>query len=297
MKRWTLVVIALALVLAAGWLVFANRSALRQTVASVTKPALPTAQPYAPSAITKPASVEVPAGGAALGSPERAQPEASTSGVNAATGPAATPTTAPSQTKPTTTTASTAIPQELNLAVPFITQAPRGDWGLPYQEACEEASVIMGAAYFNGETSITPDDADKRILDTVAWEKQTFGFYEDTTAEETARMAREHFGLQATVKPVTTIDDIKAELAQGSVVLLPSAGRLLGNPNFSGAGPLYHMLVVKGYLRDGRIITNDPGTRHGADYLYDPTVLYNAIHDWNGGDVEHGSKVMIVLNK
>jgi hypothetical protein len=294
MKRWTLVVISLALVLAAGWLVYANRSALRQTVTSATRPKLPTAQPYVPLVVQQPV-LEVPAGGAVAGSPERAQPKASTSGMTTETGPAAT------TTVPTPPTAEPAIPattsKEVNLAVPFITQAPRGNWGLPYQEACEEASVIMGAAYFNGETSISPDVADRRILDTVAWEKQTFGFYEDTTAAETARMAREHFGLQAEAKPVASIDDVKAELTQGSVVLLPAAGRLLNNPNFSGAGPLYHMLVAKGFLRDGRIITNDPGTRHGADYLYDPVVLYNAIHDWNGGDVTNGAKVMVVLNK
>ena len=192
MKRWTLAVISLALVLAAGWLVFANRSVLRETVVSATRPTLPTAQPYdAPKpAVQPPTKVEVPAGGAVAGSPERAQPKASTSGVATKTGPAATPIATPTETKPATPTVPATMPAEMNLAVPFMSQAPRGNWGLPYQEACEEASVIMGAAYFNGETAITADVADQRILDLVAWEKQTFGFYEDTTAAEVARMAR-----------------------------------------------------------------------------------------------------------
>ena len=51
---------------------------------------------------------------------------------------------------------------------------------------------------------------------------------------------------------------------RGVPVLLPAAGRLLRNPYFSGQGPLYHMLVVKGYTRDGKIITDDPGTRLAA---------------------------------
>ena len=64
-----------------------------------------------------------------------------------------------------------------------------------------------------------------------------------------------------------------------------------------GDGPLYHMLVVKGYTKDGTIITNDPGTRRGADFLYDPDALFNAVHDWNGGNVNEGAKVMVVVEE
>jgi len=53
--------------------------------------------------------------------------------------------------------------------------------------------------------------------------------------------------------------------------------------------------VIKGFLSDGQIITNDPGTRKGADYLYDPQILLDAIHDWNDGDVPRGEKNMIVI--
>lgn len=316
MKRWTLVVLLLVLVLAAGGLLYANRGAIRDVAAEVSRPQLPTAQPYkeivnpplkgemalgqrGDEPVVQPsAPVEVPVGGAGGGVPSTGAAEASTAGEEPATGPAEAPTTPTLPTiEPAVPTAPTTISSELNLAVPFMSQAPHANWDLPYQESCEEASVIMAAAYFNGETSISPDVADQRILDLVDWEQRTFGFYEDTTAAETVRMAQEHYGLKAIVKPVASIEDVKAELVQGSVVVLPAAGRLLGNPNFRGAGPLYHMIVVKGFLRDGRIITNDPGTRHGFNFLYDPQVLFNAIHDWNGGDVNNGAKVMIVLNK
>ena len=55
------------------------------------------------------------------------------------------------------------------------------------------------------------------------------------------------------------------------------------------------MLIIKGYTKEGNFITNDPGTRRGADFIYSPGVLMNAIHDWNGGDVDNGKKVMIVV--
>jgi hypothetical protein len=43
------------------------------------------------------------------------------------------------------------------------------------------------------------------------------------------------------------------------------------------------------------IITNDAGIGRGQSYVYDENVLWNAIHDWNGGDVIHGEKLMIVI--
>jgi hypothetical protein len=71
-------------------------------------------------------------------------------------------------------------------------------------------------------------------------------------------------------------------LVSGKLVIIPAAGRLLGNPNFSGQGPIYHMLVVRGFdNKTGEFITNDPGTRKGEGYRYKYSVLINAIHDWS----------------
>ena len=72
---------------------------------------------------------------------------------------------------------------------------------------------------------------------------------------------------------------------------------MLGNPYYKQPGPIYHALVLKGYTKDGKFITNDPGTKRGADYLYDPQVILNAMHEWNSGDVEHGRKMAIVVEK
>ena len=106
------------------------------------------------------------------------------------------------------------------------------------------------------------------------WEVEKFGYYEDTDAAETAIILKEYFNLpNTTVKPITSWDDVKREIAAGRPVIVPTAGRDLHNPNFTGAGPAYHNIVIKGYLKDGRFITNDPGTRKGADYIYSADVL------------------------
>lgn len=188
------------------------------------------------------------------------------------------------------------FPLEVNLAIPFTSQAPFANWDAVHEEFCEEASSVMAAAFVLGKPMSGPDDAEARLQDVKRFEEGRFGYFEDTTAEETALILREHFGIGAvSVVPDPTIPAMREALASGKAVILPAAGRELGNPYFTQPGPLYHMLVVKGYTKDGRFITNDPGTRRGANYLYDASVLLNAVHDWNGGDVMNGRKVMIVV--
>lgn len=271
--RRAFLIITLLLLAVAGT-AFAFRTVIRDAVASRMKPALPIAETYhpVPAVVVATTTQAVPPGQ-----------------------PAVVPVKPVPETKPP---AAPAPKKEANLAVPFTSQAPHADWSLPYQESCEEASMIMINAYYKGSGAFTPEEAQKQILAMVAWEKDTFGFYEDTTADEVARIGREYYGYKNTrAVAIRSIDDVKKEIERGVPVALPAAGRLLHNPYFSGQGPLYHMLVVKGFTKGGMIIVDDPGTRRGADYLYDPAVLWNAVHDWNGGDVEHGRKVMIVVEK
>lgn len=185
------------------------------------------------------------------------------------------------------------IPAEFNLAVPFTTQAPHANWDYPYQEACEEASALT-VHYYYQEQTFTVDIADREILDLVAWEEEVLGFYEDTTAEETARVMREYWGYQRVdVEYDPTADQIKRHIAAGRPVIIPAAGKQLGNPNFRNGGPLYHMFVVRGYTAD-TFITNDVGTRKGENYVYDIDVVMTAMHDWNGGDVDNGRQAIVV---
>ncbi|MBI4994423.1 C39 family peptidase [Candidatus Peregrinibacteria bacterium] len=184
-------------------------------------------------------------------------------------------------------------PEEINLNIPFGSQAPFANWDLPYQEACEEAAAIMVHYYYEGK-ELTPKIMDEEILKLIEWENKTFGYYEDATAEEIARIMREYFGHKnVAVRYEFTIEDIKKEIAQGRPVILPAAGRLLNNPNFRQPGPIYHALVAKGYTNE-KIITNDPGTRKGKNFLYDPKVLMNALHEWNEENILQGKHAMVV---
>lgn len=187
------------------------------------------------------------------------------------------------------------LPETINLNVPFTAQAPSGDWSLPFKEACEEASILMVNKFYRQQPLGNSGDIENDIKDIVEFEKQKFGFYSDTDAEQTASILKDYFSYsKVRVTYDITIEDIKKELAQGRPVIVPAAGRMLGNPNYKRPGPLYHMLVIKGYTKT-KFITNDPGTRHGKDFAYGFKVLHNAIHDFNNGLVNEGKKVMIVI--
>lgn len=184
-------------------------------------------------------------------------------------------------------------PPLINLYVPFALQSPFAEWTDIDKEACEEASIIMLKGYLDDTTAFTKDEIREEIDMIVAYEMETLGYFEDTTALETAALLKDIYGIEASVLPLDSIEDVKDEITRGNPVLLPVYGRALGNPYFRNDGPLYHMLIAKGYT-ETHIIVNDPGTRRGEDFLYENEVLWNAIHDWNDGEVEEGEKVMIV---
>jgi hypothetical protein len=188
------------------------------------------------------------------------------------------------------------IPDEFNLAIPFTTQSPDAKWTEQDEESCEEAAALI-VHYYWLDKAFTKDIAEKELQTIVDFENEHYGKYKDTTAEETAQFIKDLWGYQRVdVKYDVTVEDIKREVAQGRPVIVPTAGRMLGNPNFKNPGPPYHMLVVRGWTKN-MIITNDPGTRKGEGYQYKPEVLFNAIHDWTGSvdTITEGRKAMIVV--
>lgn len=163
------------------------------------------------------------------------------------------------------------------LDIPFTTQAPHGNWSSPFNEACEEAILVMLDHYRSGAV-LTPSTAETKILNIVEWEKVTYGWHEDTSADFTARTARDYVGLAATVSHDVSSDSIKHFLNQGKPVIAPVDGKMLGNPHYRNGGPYYHVILIIGYNGD-QFITHDPGTQYGQNYYYSAHTLIPAIHD------------------
>ena len=199
--------------------------------------------------------------------------------------------------------ALSALPERMQLEVPFVPQAPYANWAPPFDEACEEAALLLMEFALRGEP-LSKATMAAEIRAMVQWEEAN-GYAVDITIAELAQVARDYLGRSATVytgSDVTT-QHIRELLAAGNPVIIPAAGQMLGNPYFSGEGPPYHMLVLTGYepgslFTSPRFVTNDPGTKRGEDYTYNVETVMNAIHDWTGSKetIREGTKVMMVVS-
>jgi hypothetical protein len=190
------------------------------------------------------------------------------------------------------------IPGRVRIELPFASQAPKGNWDMPYQEACEEASLIIVHHYLEG-TALNADIMDRDILAMVDYEEGE-GMPADIDMRELASVAKGMYGYMPEVVEGdgVTIERIEQELARGNPVIMPFAGQQLGNPYFSGDGPPYHVLVIVGY-DSTRFITHDVGTRRGEYYAYDKDVIMSANHDWIGSKetIGQGPKRMLIVKK
>ena len=188
------------------------------------------------------------------------------------------------------------VPVKHTNIVPFTSQAPRGRWVLPYSEACEEASLIMINAFLNGE-NLNTVGVETDIKSLVAWETER-GYTVDIGTAEIADVIANFYGRSCEIysgKDVS-IEKMKALLSGGTPIIVPVAGQKLGNVNFIGAGPPYHVVAVVGY-DDTYFYTHDPGTRNGKEYKYEINKFFDAIHDWNGSKktVLDGEKRFIIM--
>lgn len=200
--------------------------------------------------------------------------------------------TTPAQSQKEKPSEKVALPESFYLKIPFIVQAPLGDWSLPFNHTCEEAVVLTVHYFFQKKEPNDPVKLSREIQDLVNFQTQKYGFYEDTSAVQTAQLIKDYYGYNTKVYYDISIEDIKKELVKGNPIIVPTAGRLLGNPFFTPPGPVNHMLIIKGYNQT-EFITNDPGTKRGADFKYSYQILENAIRDY-GGDTKE-KKVMIVV--
>jgi hypothetical protein len=196
----------------------------------------------------------------------------------------------------------TEIQSSIKQNVPFVVQAPHAQWDDPqFQDACEEASMIMVDAWIKNERNVSKNDAEEMMYQIFEKEEEMFDSAIDTSATDTGRFIAEYFGHSVEMRENITMEGIYEALSQGYVIIAPTNGKMLQNPHFSDGGPERHMLVIIGYDRDNReFVTNDPGTRVGRGYKYKDTTLYNAIRDYETGvkkEIVGTNKNVILIKK
>ena len=193
------------------------------------------------------------------------------------------------------------IEPKIWLSVPFVSQAPTGEWGKSeFQNGCEEASVLMANAWLKGKT-YTKETAKVELIAMARYQEKKIGQAIDTDAKDTAEaLLRGYFEMtDFTVEYDFSLSDLRKATARG-LLIVPTNGRALKNPNFTLPGPLEHMLVVTGYDDTKKeFITNDPGTRKGENYRYPEQVLFDAIREYPTGKhlpITTERKAMIVVS-
>ncbi len=185
-------------------------------------------------------------------------------------------------------------PSDVNIEVPYTSQAPERDWAQPWQDACEEASALMLDAYYRNY-GLSPLSAKDEIVKLIDWQEKK-GWGTSIPIENIKIILQEYFKINRPIRLIAnpTVTEIKKLVAAGKPVLAVVDGRLLKNPYYSGVGPVYHALIIRGYTNDV-FITNDPGVNRGKNFPFPIEVLMNALHDWNDGDVTHGMPMILVV--
>lgn len=191
--------------------------------------------------------------------------------------------------------------QAYNLTVPFTPQAPEGNWRQPWQDTCEETSIVMVNNFYQGNTTKKKDKdkAKKEILQILKIKENKWGKSLDESAAKVADIINNFLPWEARVIENPTLDQMKAEIDANRPVILPAYGKALKNPYFRSGGPVYHMLVISGYDEEKQeFIVQEPGTRFGLDFRYSFATIMDAAHDFTTrAKVSTGKKVAIFTSK
>jgi len=179
-------------------------------------------------------------------------------------------------------------PDRVLLQVSYTTQAPLNNWAM-HQESCEEATILMLAAYWRHDTSvvISPRSADAQIAALVQWQKQRWGSEDDLTDKRMGELAKQYYGYAYQIVP-NTPQVIRQQLAAGRPLIAEVRTHGLGNPNYPGYRSHYeqqgwsvpHFVLIIGYDQTG-VWLNDPGISKGRGYHISYAQLAHAIDDLN----------------
>ncbi len=173
----------------------------------------------------------------------------------------------------------------VNLAVPFSPQVPDNQWIKPWNNACEEVSVVMVREYYAGKDKITKDDAKKSMNSLFKIEDKIFGSNADTDAYRTNKLINEYTDFGAKIVDNPTLEQIKDELKAGRPVITFHHGKDLPNNNhrWRAGGSYYHVMVLTGFDDEKQeFFVNDGGDYYtGLDYRYTYDIILNTLHDFN----------------
>ncbi|MCT4592105.1 MAG: C39 family peptidase [Candidatus Gracilibacteria bacterium] len=171
-------------------------------------------------------------------------------------------------------------PEKKLLSVPFLCQNPfQNEAGWKYHDnSCEEASLIQVLLYYENRNLIA-QKAHDWIIDMLDYQKPNL----DLKGQAFVNFIINYLDYpQDRVFFVENSDLhlMKKILNQNIPIILPCIAKDLQNPYYNHDE--YHMLTVIGY-DEKHLITNDVGTKRGANFPYKNADILNANKNAMGG--------------
>ncbi len=190
-----------------------------------------------------------------------------------------------------------ALPPSVTLGVPFYMQAPDNKRVLPWTEACSEANLVLAAYYIQNKV-LTKDQFKKDILAMTKVQDKFFDTYIEIPMVELKKLYDRFYPKIGTSKIIEnpTIEQIKEELSQGNIVIVPTAGKELNNPYYLEYAPRFHTVLIRWY-DDKYFYANDVGISRGENFPYLQEVIMEANHDLVDGDISQWAKRILVIEK
>ncbi len=171
------------------------------------------------------------------------------------------------------------------LPVPYVNEAPAGDWSGPWKNACEEASIAMVEYFYQGKTSVTIKEAEAFM--TMLFQKQNAKYGDNVNSDgvQFKYLIDNFTSFKSEIFRNPTIEQIKKELDEEHPVISLHYGFALKNPNipFLPSGTSYHAMVIIGYDDATRefIVNDDGDPKAGAGHRYGYDLFMNSLHEYS----------------
>lgn len=188
------------------------------------------------------------------------------------------------------------------LNVPYVSEAPEGDWSGNWVNACEEATITMVEYYYKGYQNVSVNEAKTSLQKLFDEEDNRYGNNKNADASQMHEMISAFESFESIIVENPTIDQIKNELLNGRPVISLHRGFTLNNPNipFSPTKSSYHTVVVVGFDDVSQeFITHDPGDDvDGVNHRYSYESFMSSLHNYNKyTDTTDGVPTAIFTNK
>lgn len=165
--------------------------------------------------------------------------------------------------------------QMKSLTVPFTPQAPDGVWVEPWENACEETSVVMVGAYYAG-ASLSQKQAKSEINSILKTKNKNEGVSKDESPEKIVRLVKKIGKWDAKVAEDIDLEMIKKEIDEKHPVIFPFNAQKVNRYSLRTQVE-YHVVVLVGYDDEKKeFIVNDPGSGQGENIRYSYDELLEA---------------------